>query len=151
NPNTDEQLVVFENDSTDAWREYRLLCDIFPSLDICYKDFDERGGIEVSLQLTNNAGRGLFSETPVKYGDRLEMSVAMIPNSAFANGQSVSASSDTTSKFLYRIASERPAGLALSDIENRPRRMRLNWNSMSGVSEYRIRVRNANKKVIQRK
>lgn len=132
-PNVDEELAEFE-DSND---------NIPEEGEDGGKEFDQEGGLEVTLDLINEDGVGVFTETDISYGDTVNITVAMYLNSDFSTSavRSVVAA-DETDAFEYQIAREGVENVQAKKKKRKRKKVTVQWDEVEAASKYRVALYN---------
>ncbi len=130
NPNLDEELVEFNSDENRDESEEDTKGG---------KEFDQNGALEVGLDLINSDGEGLFTETKIDYGDTLNVSVSMYPNSSFASSVASSglSSVEETDTFEYVLTK---AGVEnLRTYSKKKHRTTIKFRKVPGATKYIVK------------
>ncbi|MFH1537248.1 MAG: hypothetical protein ABID45_04625 [Patescibacteria group bacterium] len=127
NPNTDTELAEFEASDEDLFEG---------SNDTKGKTYDQDGGIEVGLFLVNKDGEGLFTSTDISYGDTIDTTVAMYPNSSFTLAERSIQSVEETDEFEYRVAKVGVQNVRVPKKKKKKFKATVRWDEVSVASKY---------------
>ena len=141
NPNLDTELVEFD---TGGGKD-----DYEGDPDDRNKEFDQEGGLEVSMDLVNEDGEGLFTSTAIEYGDTLNVTIAMYPNSAYqvSAASSLISSVEETEEAEYKIKKVGVQDVTVPKNKRKKKKATVKYSAVNGASEYFIKLmkRNGNK------
>jgi len=141
-PTIDTELAEFESNDPDLYQGENREGG---------KEFDQEGGLEVAMYLVNKSGEGLFTSTDIEFGDTVNMSVAMYPNSLYASNltsreiQSV----EQTDDFQYVVARVGVQDVRVPKAKIKTDRATIKWDSVVGASKYYLKLLNPNGRVLR--
>lgn len=134
NPNSDEMLVEFETSD-------ESLYEGIDDEDFEGKSFDQDGGMEVGMFLVNADGEGLFTVTDISYGDTIDITGVVYPNSLYAATASIAGATQMTDTFEYTIAEVGVQGLKNLKNKRKRKQATLKWSAVTGATKYYVKYK----------
>lgn len=140
-PTIDAELAEFEGNDP----------DIYKGENRNGKEFDQEGGLEVAMYLVNKYGEGLFTSTDIEFGDTVNMSVAMYPNSIYASNLSSRQiqSVEQTDDFQYIVSRVGVQNVKAPNAKIKATRATIKWDSVIGASKYNLKLLAKNGRVLR--